>query len=152
MNTETKGNLVRVTTQRSPRVYVRYILRMMQGGPTADEVPEFDSMTIRGMGRAITSAVNIAEMVKREMGPIFEKIHISSEVIEVKPSDDDSVERKLSVICITLSKVPIDTSIDVEKLPEHDPSKVKSEADSGERGNRRGSRGRRGRGSQRGSV
>ena len=149
MSGEAKGNIVRVTTQRSPKVYVRYILHMLQGGQGED--PVFDAITIRGMGRAITTAVNIAEIVKREAGSLFEKIHISSEVIEAKDAEEGSAERKLSVICITLSKVPIDSSIAVEQSSMPNPSKDKSEKNPGAGGNRRSSRGRRGRGSQRGT-
>ena len=138
MTGENKGNIVRVTTQRSPAVYVRYIMHLLRGD---EESPAVDSVSIRGMGKAITSAVNIAEIVKREAAPLYDNVSIASETVEANDKDaEETKERKLSVIRITLSKAPISAEAAAEAA-----------ADSGRSESRGGagkSRGRRGRGSR----
>ena len=105
-------NEVRITTQRSQRVYVTYILHAFEGTlpHTPGVVQEF--VVIRGMGGAIQACVNIAEIVKKRIPGLFLNTSIVSETVKDMKSKPDgrSVprERKMAIIFIKLSKVPLD--------------------------------------------
>ena len=134
MPSENQGNIIRVTSQRSPAVYVRYIMHLLRGD---EESPAVDTVSIRGMGKAITAAVNIAEIIKREAAPLYDSVSIGSETIQATDKEaEETKDRKLSVICITLSKKPIDAKAQ---------EKTASDASRGD-GKSRGRRGRGGRG------
>jgi DNA-binding protein len=106
-------NEIRVIAARGQRNYISYAIDLLQG---TNEKAKHDKITITGMGAAMHNAVNIAEVVKRRVAGLHQITDISSQTVtdtyEAIEAGKDSmtVERKVSIITITLSVKPLDTA------------------------------------------
>jgi len=102
---------VRVTSQRSARSYISYSINLF----TTEEADKRKTLIlIKAMGRAITKAINIAEVVKRRVVGLHQITQIESNtMVDVfepleQGLDSKEVTRNVSAITITLSKDPLD--------------------------------------------
>lgn len=147
-------NEVRITSQGKSRSYISYGTNLLsEKGHT--------SVILKAMGKAINKTVTIAEIMKRRIAGLHQNTSISSVELrdhwEPKEEGLDPIDttRHVSVITITLSKEPLDSSLpgyqpplpESEVRPLQDEDHLAGEADGeGEEGGfpRRG-RGGRGR-------
>ena len=102
---------VRVTAQRGQRAYISYAIALLTG---AEGKTQQDTIKISGMGAAISSAVNVAELVKRRVKGLHQITHIDSEVVKdsyesIETKEKLEVERSVPTVLITLSTKALDT-------------------------------------------
>ena len=159
-------NEIKVTAGGRQNATITYAIALLNGeeGKTKQ-----DTVKITGMGAAIYNAVNVAEIVKRRVKGLHQTTDISSQVVHdsyeaVEAGKEGlEVDRKVSVIVITLSTKALDTKHIGYQAPLPDDQVVEQEdrkpgetirrdgRGRGEgRGGRRGGRGRGGRGGNNG--
>lgn len=110
----TPENEIRVVARHSLSPYIAYAIGILTGeeGKTQN-----DTITISGMGGAIHTAVNVAEIVKHRVVGLHQITEISSEEVTdmFEPIEKESekenltVNRRVSTMRITLSLKPLDT-------------------------------------------
>ncbi|KAH7426402.1 hypothetical protein KP509_10G000700 [Ceratopteris richardii] len=104
-----KENEVRITTQGLMRNYISYSSTLLQEKRVTEIV-------LKAMGRAISKAVMLSEIIKKRMGGLHQNICIGSlDITDMwEPLEEGLVPvettRHVSMIAITLSKKPLDTS------------------------------------------
>lgn len=102
-------NEVRVTTIGRLHSYINYAASLLKD-------KGHHSVVLKGMGRAINKTVSLAEILKRRIGGLHQVTEIGSVDItdtwEPKEEGLDTLEltRHVSVITVTLSSDPLDTS------------------------------------------
>eukprot|EP00877_Chromochloris_zofingiensis_P009123 jgi/Chrzof1/4464/Cz14g14070.t1 len=151
-------NEVRIMATNKMRNYITYALTLLQEkGHT--------SVILKAMGRAINKTITIAEIIKRRVNGLHQITEISSaDIIDTwEPKEEGlnrlEITRHVSVITITLSTQPLDTShvgyqppldeelvkpVAVGEIPREGPRRRRGGR--GGRGPPRGGRGRGGRG------
>ncbi|KAI7839097.1 hypothetical protein COHA_007102 [Chlorella ohadii] len=118
-------NEVRITSQGKSRSYISY-------GTSLLTEKGHSSVVLKAMGKAINKTVTIAEIMKRRIAGLHQNTAISSVELtdhwEPKEEGLDPIDttRHVSVITITLSKDPLDTS-----APGYQPPLPESEARAG---------------------
>ena len=120
-------NEIRITSAGRPRGYITYASALLTGENVSDEkedqvkkedLKKYDSVTLKGMGRAINKAVSIAEIIKRRVAGLYQTTEINSTNIvdEWEPKDKESklenikTNRTVSSIVIVLSTKQLNKS------------------------------------------
>jgi len=152
-------NEVRITAVGKRKAYISYAIQKFEDGEK--------SIQLKAMGRAMSKAVTVAEIVKRRVANLHQTTEISSNTIVdlYEPLEEGlkqvEVTRRVSAITVTLSKDPLDSNnagyqppIDQSEVQAEDKDRVASKRGRG-RGRGRGwgrgrGRGRGGRGRGRG--
>ena len=139
-------NEVRVKMNTRVASYLRYVYHTLE----KDE-EHFESVILKAAGRAIARLVPLVELIKRRIRDLYQDSKISSITVTDKTGNGDTIERRIVMLEITLSKVPLDSSstgyqdpIDQKKVEDY--KEVLETAEEGSRGGRgmRGFRGGRG--------
>jgi len=104
-------NEIRVTSQGKTKSYVSYALSLL----TDAEKPA-DAIVFKAMGRAISSVVTVAEVIKRRVAGLHQVTVLdSSDIEDVWEPIEEGLKtvktiRRVSSISITLSKKPLDAA------------------------------------------
>jgi DNA-binding protein len=105
-------NEIKVKAGGRQNATITYAIALLNG---EDGKAKQDTIKITGMGAAIYNAVNVAEILKRRVKGLHQTTDISSQVVKdsyeaVEAGKDGlEVERKVSVITVTLSTKQLDT-------------------------------------------
>ncbi|KAK3119842.1 hypothetical protein QOZ80_9AG0676150 [Eleusine coracana subsp. coracana] len=102
-------NEIRITTQGRMRNYISYGMSLL-------EESGHDEISIKAMGRAINKTVMVVELIKRRVSGLHQ--NTSTESVDITDTWEPLEEgllplettRHVSMITITLSKKPLDTS------------------------------------------
>ncbi|KAK3277983.1 hypothetical protein CYMTET_14050 [Cymbomonas tetramitiformis] len=142
-------NEVRIMTTGKMRNYISYATNLL-------EEKCLTYVTLKAMGRAINKTVTIAEIIKRRVVGLHQNTSIcSTDITDVwEPLEEGlnrlETKRSVSMITITLSKAPLDTSLPGYQPPLPEDQVIplqdfeREEMMSGGKGRGRGTRGGRG--------
>jgi DNA-binding protein len=151
-------NEIKVAAGGRQNATITYAIALLNG---EDGKTKQDTIKITGMGAAIYNAVNVAEILKRRVKGLSQTTDISSQVVQDSYEAVEAgkagmeVDRKVSVITITLSTKPLDTKhigyqapLPEDQVTEQEDRKpgetIRREGRGRGEGRRRGGRGGRG--------
>uniref|UniRef100_A0A804MJX3 DNA/RNA-binding protein Alba-like domain-containing protein n=1 Tax=Zea mays TaxID=4577 RepID=A0A804MJX3_MAIZE len=108
-DTPISQNEIRITTQGRMRNYISYGMSLL-------EENGHDEISIKAMGRAINKTVMVVELIKRRVGGLHQ--NTATESVDITDTWEPLEEgllplettRHVSMITVTLSKNPLDTS------------------------------------------
>ncbi|XP_066334628.1 uncharacterized protein [Miscanthus floridulus] len=108
-DTPISQNEIRITTQGRMRNYISYGMSLL-------EENGHDEISIKAMGRAINKTVMVVELIKRRVGGLHQ--NNATESVDITDTWEPLEEgllplettRHVSMITVTLSKKPLDTS------------------------------------------
>ncbi|RLM58787.1 hypothetical protein C2845_PM18G01490 [Panicum miliaceum] len=108
-DTPISQNEIRITTQGRMRNYISYGMSLL-------EENGHDEISIKAMGRAINKTVMVVELIKRRVGGLHQ--NTVTESVDITDTWEPLEEgllplettRHVSMITVTLSKKPLDTS------------------------------------------
>ena len=150
MSQEQEGppkNEVRVKMNTRVASYLRYVYHTLE----KDE-EHYESVVLKAAGRAISRLVPLAELIKRRIKGLYQDSKLSSLTVTDTARNGETIERKIVMLVITLSKQPLDKTstgyqdpIDQDKVEEY--KEVLEHPEGGEE-----NRGYRGRGGPRGGF
>ena len=105
----TAENVMRITNTGRMRSYISYATNLL-------ELKGLPTVVLEGMGRAINKTVTVVEILKRRVRGLHQITEISSvDIIDCwEPLEEGlhrlETKRSVSMVTITLSKTPLDTS------------------------------------------